>query len=68
MSLNGAVPGEDERFGSIEPSKLADLVVIDGNRGRREAEIRNVALVFKEGLGYDTPALAESVRVLIGLR
>ncbi len=69
MSLNGArVLGEDERFGSIEPGKLADLVVIDGDPVRRAAEIRNVTLVFKEGVGYDAPALAESVRGLVGLR
>ena len=69
MSLNGArVLGEDERLGSIEPGKLADLVVIDGDPVRREAEIRNVTLVFKEGVGYDAPALAESVRGLVGLR
>ena len=69
MSLNGArVLGEDDRFGSIEPGKLADLVVIDGDPVRREAEIRNVTLVFKEGVGYDAPALADSVRGLVGLR
>ena len=69
MSLNGArVLGEDDRFGSIEPGKLADLVVIDGDPVRREAEIRNVTLVFKEGVGYDAPALAESVKGLVGLR
>ena len=69
MSLNGArVLGEDEQFGSIEPGKLADLVVIDGDPLRREAEIRNVTLVFKEGVGYDAPALAESVEGLVGLR
>lgn len=69
MSLNGArVLGEDHRFGSIEPGKLADLVVIDGDPVRREAEIRNVTLVFKEGVGYDAPRLAASVRGLVGLR
>ena len=69
MSLNGArVLGEDDRFGSIEPGKLADLVVIDGDPVRREAEIRNVTLVFKEGVGYDASALADSVRGLVGLR
>ena len=68
MSLNGArMLGEEERFGSIEPGKLTDLVVIDGDPVRREAEIRNVTLVFREGVGYDAPALAESVRGLIGL-
>ena len=69
MSLNGArVLGEDHRFGSVEPGKLADLVVIDGDPVRREAEIRNVTLVFKEGVGYDAPSLAESVMGLVGLR
>ena len=62
------VAGEDEQFSSIEPGKLADLVVIDGDPLRREAEIRNVTLVFKEGVGYDAPALAESVKGLVGLR
>ena len=59
---------EDDRFGSIEPGKLADLVVIDGYPVRREVEVRNVTLVFKEGVGYDARALAESVRGLIGSR
>ena len=69
MSLNGArVLGEDDQFGSIEVGKLADLVVIDGDPVRREAEIRNVTLVFKEGVGYDATALAESVKGLVGLR
>ena len=69
MSLNGArVLGEDEQLGSIEPGKLADLVVIDGDPVRREAEIRNVTLVFKEGVGYDAQALAGSVKGLVGLR
>ena len=62
MSLNDArVLGEDEWFGSIEPGKLADLVVIDGDPVRRDAEICNLTLVFKEGVGYDAPALAESM-------
>ena len=46
----------------------SDLVVIDGDPVRRETEIRNVTLVFKEGVGYDAPALAESVMGLVGLR
>ena len=69
MTLNGArVLGEDQRFGSIEPGKLADLVVIAGDPVRRPAEIRNVTLVFKEGVGYDSAALVESVKGLVGLR
>ena len=69
MTLNGArVLGEDHRFGSIEVGKLADLVVINGDPVQREAEIRNVTLVFKEGVGYDSPKLIESVKGLVGLR
>ena len=69
MTLNGArVLGEDDRFGSIEVGKLADLVVINGDPVQREAEIRNVTLVFKEGVGYDSPKLLESVKGLVGLR
>jgi len=69
MTLNGArVLGEDDRFGSIEVGKLADLVVINGDPVLREAEIRNVTLVFKEGVGYDSPKLLESVKGLVGLR
>ena len=69
MTLNGArVLGEDDRYGSIEPGKLADLAVIAGDPVRRPAEIRNVTLVFKEGVGYDSAALIESVQGLVGLR
>ena len=46
----------------------ATLAVIDGDPVRREGELRNVTLVFKEEVGYDAPALAESVRGLVGLR
>ena len=69
MTLNGArVLGEEDRFGSIEPGKLADLVVIDGDPVTRHAEIRNVSLVFKEGVGYDSVGLIESVKGVVGLR
>ena len=69
MTLNGArVLGEDARFGSVKAGKLADLVVIKGDPVARHAEIRNVTLVFKEGLGYNSPKLIESVKGLVGLR
>ena len=69
MTLNGAVVlGEDHRFGSIEAGKLADLVIINGDPVQRASEIRNVTLVFKEGVGYDSPKLIESVKGLVGLR
>ena len=69
MTLNGArVLGEDRRFGSIEAGKLADLVVINGDPVERASEIRNVTIVFKEGVGYDSQKLIESVKGFVGLR
>ncbi len=69
MTLNGAtVLGEDKRLGSITPGKLADLVVIKGDPISRPAEIRNVMVVFKEGVGYDSAKLIEACRGLVGIR
>jgi imidazolonepropionase-like amidohydrolase len=69
MTLNGArVLGEDKRLGSVTEGKLADLVVIKGDPIARPAEIRNVAIVFKDGLGYDPAKLIEACRGLVGIR
>jgi imidazolonepropionase-like amidohydrolase len=69
MTLNGAtVLGEDSRLGSVTPGKLADIVVIKGDPIARPAEIRNVAIVFKEGVGYDPAKLIEACRGLVGIR
>ena len=69
MSANGArILGGYDRYGSIEPGKMADLVVIKGDPIKTPADIRNVTVVFKEGVGYDAPKLAESVKGLVGVR
>lgn len=69
MTLNGAIVlGEDKRLGSITAGKLADLVVIKGDPIARPAEIRNVAVVFKGGVGYDPAKLVEACRGLVGIR
>jgi imidazolonepropionase-like amidohydrolase len=69
MTLNGAtVLGEDHAYGSIEAGKLADLVVIAGDPVANPAEIRNVHLVFREGVGYDPERLLASVRGAVGVR
>ena len=69
MTANGAkVLGEYDRYGSIEPGKLAELAVIEGDPLARPAEIRNVTLVFKDGLGYDAPKLIESTKGIVGIR
>jgi imidazolonepropionase-like amidohydrolase len=69
MTLNGAIIlGEDKRLGSVTTGKLADLIVIKGDPIARPAEIRNVAMVFKDGVGYDPAKLIEACRGLVGIR
>lgn len=69
MTLNGAkMLSVDDRLGSVAAGKLADLVVIRGNPIATPAEIRNVTLVFKDGVGYDSPKLLASVKGLVGIR
>lgn len=69
MSLNGAeVLGQDADLGSITAGKLADLVVINGNPVANPSEIRNVAIVFKDGVGYDSKKLIDDVEGVVGIR
>lgn len=67
-TLNGAkFLGQDGRIGSIAAGKQADLVVIDGNPASRIADIEKVELVFKDGVGYDSEKLIQSVRSQVGV-
>jgi hypothetical protein len=69
MTANGArVLGGAARFGSIAVGQRADLVVINGDPIARPADIRNVVTVFKDGVGYDSAKLIESVRGTVGVR
>jgi imidazolonepropionase-like amidohydrolase len=69
MTLNGArVLGAEAQYGSITSGKMADLVVIHGDPIKTPAQIRNVVTVFKDGLGYDSAKLIESVRGAVGIR
>jgi len=61
-TLNGAVfLGKQDRIGSIEPGKNADLVVIRGNPAQRIDDIENTEIVFKDGVGYDSAKLLRSI-------
>jgi len=62
-TLNGATYlGLADRIGSIAPGKNADLVVVAGDPSRTIADIENVEIVFKDGVGFDAPKLLESVK------
>ncbi len=67
MTLNGArILGIDQRFGSIAPGKIADLVVIRGDPVRRPADIYNVVTVFRDGVGYDSTRLRQAAAGRVG--
>jgi hypothetical protein len=46
---------------------LTDLVVIHGNSAANIDEIEKVEIVFKDGVGYDSTKLIDSVRGQVGL-
>jgi hypothetical protein len=59
--------GEADRIGTIAAGKQADLVVIKGDPSKRIEDIENVETVFKDGFGYDSAKLIESVRGHVGV-
>jgi imidazolonepropionase-like amidohydrolase len=68
-SFNGAkFLGEDSRIGSIAIGKQADLMIVKGNPALKITDIENVEIVFKDGVGYDSEKLIQSVQGLVGIR
>jgi len=60
--------GESDRVGTIAAGKQADLVVVRGDPSANIADIERVETVFKDGVGYDSAKLIESVRGSVGWR
>lgn len=68
-TYNGAqYLGELDRIGTIVAGKDADLVVIKGDPSVKIDDIEKVEIVFKDGVGYDSGKLIESVRGWVGIR
>jgi imidazolonepropionase-like amidohydrolase len=68
-TYNGAqYLGEADKVGTIAPGKQADLVVVKGDPSQKIEDIENVEIVFKNGIGYDSAKLIESVRGMVGSR
>jgi imidazolonepropionase-like amidohydrolase len=62
-TMNGATYlGKQDQIGSIAPGKNADLVVIKGDPSARISDIENVELIFKDGVGFDSQKLLDSVK------
>jgi len=67
-TLNGAkLLGIDREAGTLEAGKAADLVVLAGDPLQSIGDIRKVVTVFKDGVGYDSARLLDSVRGCVGI-
>jgi imidazolonepropionase-like amidohydrolase len=68
MSANGArVLGIEDRVGTVEVGKDADLVVIEGDL-EQLGHLKTTRIVFRHGVGWDTAKLVDSIRGLVGIR
>lgn len=68
-SFNGAkYLGRDAQIGSIAVGKAADLMIVKGNPAANINDIENVEIVFKDGVGWDSEKLIQSVQGLVGVR
>jgi imidazolonepropionase-like amidohydrolase len=68
-TYNGAqYLGDLDRVGTIAAGKQADLVVIKGDPSKKIEDIENVETVFKDGIGYDSAKLLDSVKSVVGSR
>jgi len=68
-TANGAeFLGLSAKVGTLAQGKSADIMVIHGDPIARIADIEKVEIVFKDGVGYDSQKLIDSVRGIVGLR
>ena len=66
-TINGAKAlGIEDKLGTVEPGKLADLVVVSGNPLKDIKTARNVRFVIKDGIVHDPKALLRAAEGKIG--
>ena len=66
-TLNGAeYLGIEDETGTIEVGKKADLVLINGDLSKDVSAIRNMEIVFKNGIGFDSKKIFDSVKGKVG--
>jgi imidazolonepropionase-like amidohydrolase len=62
-TFNGATYlGQQDRIGTIGAGKNADLIVMKGDPSKKIEDIENVDIVFKDGVGYDSASIVNSVK------
>jgi imidazolonepropionase-like amidohydrolase len=68
-TMNGAqFLGVADQVGSLTPGKQADIMLVKGDPSSKIADIENVELVFKDGVGWDSQKLIDSVKGQVGVR
>jgi hypothetical protein len=60
--------GREDRIGTITAGKQADLVVVKGDPAQDIRAVENVEIVFKNGVGFDSQKLIDSVQGMVGIR
>ncbi|HXD79027.1 MAG TPA: amidohydrolase family protein [Puia sp.] len=66
-TYNGArALGLEDKIGSIDVGKTADLVVVDGDISQSIQNIRKVEWVFRHGVGFNSKRIFESVKGEVG--
>jgi imidazolonepropionase-like amidohydrolase len=64
---NGAVAlGTQAKIGTIAVGKNADLILVTGDPSATIEDVENVTTVFKDGVGYDSAKLMNSVKGIVG--
>jgi len=62
-TLNGALYlGRQDQIGTVAVGKNADMVVVKGDPASHISDVENVEIVFKDGVGYDSQKLIDSVK------
>ena len=66
-TLNGAIALDlDKKIGTIEIGKSADLLIIDGDPSKNISDIKKIQFVFRNGVGYNSRKLFDSVKGKVG--
>ena len=66
-TLNGAqFLGEQDHIGSRAVGKQADIIAVHGSPDQNVNDIEKTEIVFKDGVGYDSAKLIQSVQGMVG--
>jgi hypothetical protein len=59
---------QDDRIGTLRAGRQADIVVVRGDPSSDIHDVERVEIVFKDGIGYDSDKLVQSVKGQVGIR